>query len=83
MNRDGKDRLVDISNAKDSGLIAPVLLPGEAYTATGSSFASGALQADAIYRAKCRQHNDIVVDPAAVRSECTGDQWPPDKDLGQ
>ena len=58
-NRHGKDRLIDASEAIANGLIAAALTTGEAYTAVGSSFTSaGALHADAIYRAKCRQHNE-------------------------
>ena len=82
-NRHGKDRLIDASKAIANGLIAPALTTGEAYTAVGSSFtSSGALQADAIYRAKCRQHNEAAGDLTA-QPACTGDQWPPDKDPGQ
>ena len=82
-NRDGKDRLIDASEATANGLIAPALTTGEAYTAVGSSFTSaGMLHADVIYRAKCRQHNEAGGDLTA-QPVCTGDQWPPDKDPGQ
>jgi len=82
-NRNGKNRLIDASGAKANGLIAPVLTTGEAYTAVGSSFTSaGALHADAIYRAKCRQHSEAAGDLKA-QPACTGDQWPPDRDSGQ
>jgi hypothetical protein len=82
-NRNGKERLINASKAIADGLIAPVLTAGDAYTAVGSSFtSSGALQADAIYRAKCRQHNEAAGDLTA-QPACTGDQWPPDKDPGQ
>ena len=82
-NRDGKDRLIDASEARANGLIAPALTTGEAYTAVGSSFTSaGILHADVIYRAKCRQHNEAGGDLTA-QPACTGDQWPPDKDPGQ
>jgi hypothetical protein len=82
-NRHGKERLIDASKAIANDQIEPALINGGAYTAVGSSFTSlGALQADAIYRAKCRQHKkaagDLTAEPA-----CTGDQWPPDKDSGQ
>jgi hypothetical protein len=82
-NRNGKERLIDASKAIANDTISPALINGGAYTAVGSSFTSlGALQADAIYRAKCRQHKkaagDLTAEPA-----CTGDQWPPDKDSGQ
>jgi hypothetical protein len=83
-NRHGKDRLIDASEAIANGLIAAALTKGEAYTAVGSSLTSaGALRADAIYRAKCRQHNDAVGDLTGAQPACTGDQWPPDKDPGQ
>ena len=83
-NRHGKDRLIDASEAIANGLIAAALTKGEAYTAVGSSLTSaGALHADAIYRAKCRQHNDAVGDLTGAQPACTGDQWPPDKDPGQ
>jgi hypothetical protein len=82
-NRNGKDRLIDASEAMADGLIAPTLATGEAYTAVGSSLTSaGVLHADAIYRAKCRQHNDVGRDVTGVQPACTGDQWPPDKDPG-
>jgi hypothetical protein len=82
-NRDGKERLIDASEAMANGLIAPALIIGEAYTAVGSSFtAVGALHADAINRSKCRQHNEAGADLTAQQA-CTGDQWPPDKDPGQ
>ena len=82
-NRHGKDRLIDASEAIANGLIAAALTAGDAYSAVGSSFtSSGALQADAIYRAKCRQHNEAAGDLTA-QPACTGDQWPPDKDPGQ
>jgi hypothetical protein len=71
-DRDGKDRLIDSSEAATNGLVTAGLTVGEAYTAVGSSLASaGMLRADAIYRAKCRR------DDAGA---CAGDQWPPDKD---
>ena len=82
-NRYGKERWIDASEAMAKGLIAPALTTGEAYTAVGSSFTStGVLHADAIYRAKCRQHNEAGGDLTA-QPACTGDQWPPDKDPGQ
>ena len=82
-NRNGKDRLIDASEARANGLIAPSLTKGEAYTAIGSAFTSaGILHADVIYRAKCRQHNEAGGDLTA-QPVCTGDQWPPDKDPGQ
>jgi hypothetical protein len=82
-NRGCKDRLVDASEAKTNGRIAPALTTGEAYTAVGSSFTSaGVLHADAMYRAKCRQHDEAGGDLTA-QPACTGDQWPPDKDPGQ
>ena len=82
-NRNGKDRLIDASKAITSGDIAAALTAGEAYTAVGSSFTStGELIADAISRAKCRQHN-VGEDPTVTQSPCTGDQWPPDKDPSQ
>ena len=71
-DRDGKDRLINSSEAATNGLVTAGLTVGEAYTAVGSSLASaGMLRADAIYRAKCRR------DDAGA---CVGDQWPPDKD---
>jgi hypothetical protein len=83
-NRDGKDRLIDASEARANGLIAPALTPGEAYTAVGSSFTSaGILRADVIYRAKCRQHDEAAGGDLTAKPVCTGDQWPPDKDPGQ
>ena len=83
-NRHGKDRLIDASEAITNGRIAAALTTGEAYTAVGSSFTSaGVLHADAIYRAKCRQHNDGGGDLTGAQPACTGDQWPPDKDPGQ
>jgi len=83
-NRKGKDRLIDASKAIANGLVAPALTTGESYTAVGSSFTlSGALQADAIYRAKCRQHNNSGHDVTGARPACTGDQWPRDRDPGQ
>jgi hypothetical protein len=83
-NRHGKDRLIDASKAITDDLIAAALTTGEAYTAVGSSFTSaGALRADAIYRAKCRQHNFARGDLTGAQPACTGDQWPPDKDPGQ
>jgi len=82
-NRHGTDRLIDASEAIANGLIAAALTKGEAYTAVGSSLTSaGALHADAIYRAKCRQHDEAAGDLTA-QPPCTGDQWPPDKDPGQ
>jgi hypothetical protein len=78
-NRHGKERLIDASEAMAKGLIAP-LTTAEAYTAVGSSFtAAGVLHADAIYRAKCRQHNEAGGDLTA-QPACAGDQWPQDKD---
>ena len=82
-NRHGKERLIDASKAIANDTIEPAMIIGDAYTAVGPSFTSlGALQADAIYRAKCRQHDkaagDLTGQPA-----CTGDQWPPDRDQGQ
>jgi len=83
-NRNGKYRLVDASKAIADGHIAAALTTGKAYTAVGSSFTSaGALLADAIYRAKCRQQNDAGANQAGVHPACTGDQWPPDVDPGQ
>ena len=83
-NRHGKDRLIDASEAITNGRIAAALTTGEAYTAVGSSLTSaGVLHADAIYRAKCRQHNDGGGDLTGAQPACTGDQWPPDKDPGQ
>jgi hypothetical protein len=80
-NRYGKARLINDSKAMANGLVEPVLSIGGAYTAAGSSFtAAGELQADAISRAKCRQHDDAA---GAAQPACTGDQWPPDKDPGQ
>jgi hypothetical protein len=82
-NRHGKERLIDASKAIANDQIAPAIINGGAYTAVGSSFTpSGALQADAIYRAKCRQHKHAAEDLTA-QPACTGDQWPPDKDSGQ
>ena len=79
-NRHGKERLIDASAAIKKGQIAPALTIGEAYTALGSSLTStGELDADTIYRAKCRQHNEVGVDLTA-QPACTDDQWPPDKD---
>jgi hypothetical protein len=83
-NRNGKDRLIDTSEAIKNGQIAPTLTVGEAYTAVGSSFTSaGDLHADAINRAKCRQHIDAGRDLKGVQPACTGDQWPPDNDPGK
>jgi hypothetical protein len=83
INRDGKDRLIDDSEAMANGRIEPALTTGEAYTAIGPSFSSaGALHADAIFRAKCRQH-DGGENPTGAQAACTGDQWPPDRDPGQ
>src|ERR1700722_5693991 len=74
-NRHGKERLIDASKAIADDLIAPALTTGEPYTAVGASFtSSGALQADAIYRAKCRQHDEAIT---GDQPPCTGDQWPP------
>jgi hypothetical protein len=82
-NRNGKSRLIDASKAIADGVIAAALTTGEAYTAVGSSFTSaGALHADAIYRAKCRQHSHAGEDQTGVQPACTGDQWPPDADPG-
>jgi hypothetical protein len=82
-NRHGKERLIDASKATANDQIEPALTTGGAYTAVGSSFtSSGALQADAIYRAKCRQHREAAGDLTA-QPACTGDQWPPDKDPNQ
>ena len=82
-NRHGKERLIDASGAIKKGQIAPALTLGEAYTALGSSLTStGELHADVIYRAKCRQHNEVGGDLTA-QPACTGDQWPTDKDPGQ
>jgi hypothetical protein len=79
-NRHGKERLIDASAAIKKGQIAPALTIGEAYTALGSSLTStGELDADTIYRSKCRQHNEVGVDLTA-QPACTDDQWPPDKD---
>ena len=79
-NRHGKERLIDASAAIKKGQIAPALTIGEAYTALGSSLTStGELDANTIYRAKCRQHNEVGVDLTA-QPACTDDQWPPDKD---
>jgi hypothetical protein len=83
-NRNGKDRLIDASEAIANGLVAPALTAGKAYTAVGSSFTSaGELHADAIYRAKCRQHSDAGQHLTGAQPTCTGDQWPLDKDPGQ
>jgi hypothetical protein len=82
-NRNGKDRLIDDFEATKNGQIAPTLTVGEAYTAVGASFTSaGVMHADAINRAKCRQHNDAGRDVTGTQP-CTGDQWPPDRDPGQ
>ena len=79
-NRHGKERLIDASAAIKKGQIVPALTIGEAYTALGSSLTStGELDADAIYRAKCRQQNEVGVDLTA-QPACTDDQWPADKD---
>jgi hypothetical protein len=81
INRQGKVRSIEASEAIANGLVTPALKTREAYTAIGSSFTSaGALHADSISRAKCRQHNDAG---GAAQPACTGDQWPPDKDPGQ
>jgi len=83
VNRDGKDRLIDDSEAMANGRIEPALTTGEAYTAIGPSFSSaGPLHADAIFRAKCRQH-DAGENSIGAQAACTGDQWPPDRDPGQ
>lgn len=80
-NRQGKTRSIDASEAIANGLVAPALKTGEAYTAVGSSFTSaGALHAESISRAKCRQHDAAA---GATQAACTGDQWPPDRDPGQ
>jgi hypothetical protein len=82
-NRRGKERVIDASGAIKKDQIAPALLLGEAYTAIGSSLTSAdELRADTIYRAKCRQHDEIAGDLTA-QPACTGDQWPPDNDPGQ
>jgi hypothetical protein len=82
-NRHGKERVIDASGAIKKDQIAPALLLGEAYTAIGSSLTSAdELRADTIYRAKCRQHDEIAGDLTA-QPACTGDQWPPDNDPGQ
>ena len=82
-NRHGKERLIDASGAIKKGQIAPALTLGEAYTALGSSLTStGELNADVIYRAKCRQHNEAGGDLTA-QPACTGDLWPSDKDPDQ
>jgi hypothetical protein len=79
-NRNGKPRPIDLTQVQTNGHIAAALTPHEAYTAIGSSFtSSGALLADAIYRAKCRRHNNAD----GTVSECTGEQWPSDKDPQQ
>jgi hypothetical protein len=83
-NRQGKDRLIDASKAIANELVAAAFTAGDAYTAVGSSVTStGVLRADAIYRAKCRQHSDAGLDLTGAQPACTGDQWPPDKDPGQ
>jgi hypothetical protein len=83
-NRKGEKRLIDDSKAIADGFMTPALITGDAYTAFGSSLTStGVLQADAIYRAKCRQHNEVEPDLTGAKPACTGDQWPPDKDSGQ
>ena len=83
-NRNGKDRLIDASKAMANGQVAPALTTGQAYTAVGSSFTgAGILRADAISRAKCRQHSDSGQGLTGAEPACTGDQWPPDKDPGQ
>jgi hypothetical protein len=77
-NRNGKDRLIDAAVARKKGQIAPALTIGEAYTAVGPSLtATGELNADAIYRAKCRQHSNAAT---GAEPACTSDQWPLDKD---
>jgi len=77
-NRHGKERVIDASGAIKKGQIAPALTVGDAYTAVGSSMTStGELHADAVYRAKCRQHADGAT---GAEPACTGDQWPLDKD---
>ena len=82
-NRHGKERLIDASGAIKKAQIAPALRVGEAYTAVGLTLTStDELHADAIYRAKCRQHKEAGGDLTA-QSACTADQWPPDKDPGQ
>ena len=82
-NRRGKERLIDASAAIKKSQIAPALTVGEAYTAVGSSLTStGELHADAIYRAKCRQHNEAGGNLTA-QPGCTDDLWPADKDPGQ
>jgi hypothetical protein len=82
-NRNGKKRLIDASKAIANDQVAPAMINGGAYTAVGSSYTpSGALQADAVYRAKCRQHKQAAGNLTA-QPACTGDQWPPDKDSGQ
>ena len=77
-NRHGKERLIDASAAIKNGQIAPALTIGDTYTAVGSSLTStGELHADAIYRAKCRQHRNAIT---GAQPACTSDQWPADKD---
>lgn len=77
-NRNGKERLIDASAAIRKSQIALALTVGEAYTAVGSSLTSaGKLNADAIYRAKCRQRSNAAT---GAETLCTGDLWPPDKD---
>jgi hypothetical protein len=67
-NRKGKNRQIDASQALNDDRVAAALIKGDTFTVVGSSFTpTGALLADAIYRAK----GD------------TGDEWPPDKEPNQ
>jgi hypothetical protein len=80
-DRHGDDKLIDASKAMADGFMPPVLTTGEAYTVFASSPTStGALLADAMYRAKCRQHNEVEFAIDHKGETCTEDQWPPDKE---
>ncbi|PZR81735.1 MAG: hypothetical protein DLM68_17200 [Hyphomicrobiales bacterium] len=66
-DRKGKNRQIDASQVMNNERVA-VLIKGDSFTVVGSSLTpTGALLADAIYRAK----GD------------TGDEWPPDKEPNQ
>lgn len=66
-DRKGKNRQIDASQVMNNERVA-VLIEGDSFTVVGSSLTpTGALLADAIYRAK----GD------------TGDEWPPDKEPNQ
>jgi hypothetical protein len=80
-DRHGDDKLIDASKAMADGFMPLVLTTGEAYTVFASPPTStGALLADAMYRAKCRQHNEVEFAIDHKGETCTGDQWPPDKE---